>query len=54
MAAGDLDARLVYGAPSEAVDTAVVAGSVVMRGREVPGAEEALAQVRERAERLTA
>lgn len=53
MAAGDLDARLVYGAPSEAVDTAVVAGSVVMRGREVPGADEALAEVRERAQRLT-
>ncbi len=53
MAAGDLDARLVYGAPSSAVDTAVVAGSVVMRGREVPGAEEALAEVRERSQRLT-
>jgi 5-methylthioadenosine/S-adenosylhomocysteine deaminase len=53
MAAGDLDARLVYGAPSEAVDTAVVAGSVVMRGREVPGADEALAEVRERSQRLT-
>ena len=54
MAAGDLDARLVYGAASEAVDTVVVAGSVVMRNREVPGAEEALAEVGERAARLTA
>lgn len=53
MAAGDLDARLVYAAPSHTVDTVVVAGAPVMQGRIVPGAEEALAQVRERAERLT-
>ena len=54
MAAGDLDARLVYGAASGAVDTVVIAGSVVMQDRQVPGAEEALSEVRERAARLTA
>ena len=53
MAAGDLNACLVYGAASEAVDTVVVAGSVVMQDRQVPGSDEALEEVRERAARLT-
>ena len=53
LAAGDLDTALVYGAAAEAVQTAVVAGSVVMKDRVVPGADEAISEVRERASRLT-
>ena len=45
---------LAYAALGSIVDTAVVAGEVVMRGREVPGMEEAAEQVRARTERLTA
>jgi 5-methylthioadenosine/S-adenosylhomocysteine deaminase len=54
LSAGDLDADLVYAAPGSVVRTAVVAGNVVMRDRVVPGAEEAMAEVRERSARLTA
>jgi 5-methylthioadenosine/S-adenosylhomocysteine deaminase len=53
LSAGDLDADLVYAAGGAIVDTTVVAGEVLMRSREVSGAEEAVAQVRARAARLT-
>lgn len=53
LSAGDLEANLVYAAPGSVVDTAVVAGRVLMRGREVTGADEAVSQVRERSARLT-
>jgi 5-methylthioadenosine/S-adenosylhomocysteine deaminase len=53
LSAGDLDADLVYAASGALVDTTVVAGEVLMRGREVPGADEAVAEVRSRAARLT-
>jgi 5-methylthioadenosine/S-adenosylhomocysteine deaminase len=53
LSAGDLDAALVYAAQGSVVDTTVVAGRALMRGREVTGAEEAIAEVRERAARLT-
>jgi 5-methylthioadenosine/S-adenosylhomocysteine deaminase len=53
LSAGDLDADLVYAAGGAIVDTTVVAGEVLMRSREVRGAEEAVAQVRARAARLT-
>jgi len=54
LSAGELGADLVYAASGEIVRTAVVAGRVVMRDRVVPGADEALAEVRARAARLTA
>jgi 5-methylthioadenosine/S-adenosylhomocysteine deaminase len=54
LSAGDRDAGQVYAASGAAVDTTVVAGRVLMRGREVPGMEEVVAEVRERAARLTA
>jgi 5-methylthioadenosine/S-adenosylhomocysteine deaminase len=53
LSAGDLDADLVYAASGSVVDTTVVAGRVLMRGRVVPGADEAVAEVRARARRLT-
>ena len=53
MAVGDRDADLVYAASGEVVDTTVVAGRVLMRGREVEGEAEALTEVRTRAARLT-
>jgi 5-methylthioadenosine/S-adenosylhomocysteine deaminase len=53
LSAGDLDADLVYAAGGSIVDTTVVAGDVLMRNREVVGAEEAVAEVRVRAARLT-
>jgi 5-methylthioadenosine/S-adenosylhomocysteine deaminase len=53
LSAGDLDADLVYAASGAIVDTTVVAGEVLMRNREVAGAEEAVAEVRVRAARLT-
>ena len=53
LSAGDLDADLVYAASGAVVDTTVVAGEVLMRNREVAGAEEAVAEVRARAARLT-
>ena len=46
LAPGDLDADLVYAASGAVVDTTVVAGRVLMRDREVEGAEETLAEVR--------
>jgi 5-methylthioadenosine/S-adenosylhomocysteine deaminase len=53
ISAGDLNADLVYAASGSVVDTTVVAGRVLMRDRIVPGAEEAVAEVRQRAKRLT-
>ena len=53
LSVGDLDADLVYAAGGSIVDTTVVAGTVLMRNRQVPGAEEAVAEVRARAARLT-
>jgi 5-methylthioadenosine/S-adenosylhomocysteine deaminase len=54
LSAGDPDASLVYAAGGSVVDTTVVAGQVLMRDRVVPDAEEVAAEVRSRAERLTA
>jgi 5-methylthioadenosine/S-adenosylhomocysteine deaminase len=51
---GDLDANLVYAATGAVVDTLVVDGRVVMRHRQVDGAEEIVDQVRGRVSRLTA
>ena len=53
LSAGDLDADLVYAAAGSVVDTTIVAGEVLMRGRQVPGADESVAEVRARARRLT-
>jgi 5-methylthioadenosine/S-adenosylhomocysteine deaminase len=53
LSAGDLDADLVYAVSGSIVDTTVVAGDALMRNREVAGAEEAVAEVRQRAGRLT-
>jgi 5-methylthioadenosine/S-adenosylhomocysteine deaminase len=53
LSAGDLDADLVYAAGGAIVDTTVIAGEVLMRDREIPGAAEAVAEVRTRAARLT-
>jgi 5-methylthioadenosine/S-adenosylhomocysteine deaminase len=53
LSAGDLDADLVYAASGSVVDTTVVAGRVLMRDRRVPSADEIVAEVRERARRLT-
>ncbi|HKH22622.1 MAG TPA: amidohydrolase [Solirubrobacterales bacterium] len=53
LSAGEIDADLVYAASGGIVDTTVVGGDVLMRGREVAGAEEAVAEVRARAGRLT-
>jgi 5-methylthioadenosine/S-adenosylhomocysteine deaminase len=53
LSAGDRDADLVYAAGGAVVDTAVVAGRVLMRGRQVEAAEEITEQVRSRAKRLT-
>jgi 5-methylthioadenosine/S-adenosylhomocysteine deaminase len=49
---GDLTAGLVYAASGSVVDTTVVAGRVLMRDGQVPGAPEVLAHARERAARL--
>jgi 5-methylthioadenosine/S-adenosylhomocysteine deaminase len=49
---GSLTAGLVYAATGSVVDTAVVAGRVLMRGGSVEGEEEVLARARERARRL--
>jgi 5-methylthioadenosine/S-adenosylhomocysteine deaminase len=49
---GDLTADLVYAASGAVVDTAVVAGRVLMRGGEVLKLEEIVAYAAERAERL--
>ncbi len=53
LSAGDLEADLVYSAGGSVVDTTVVAGEVLMRDRQVAGADEILAEVRARARRLT-
>jgi 5-methylthioadenosine/S-adenosylhomocysteine deaminase len=53
LSAGDPDADLVYAASGAVVDTTVVAGVPLMRDRVVPSMEEIVAQVRERAARLT-
>ena len=49
---GDLASDLVYAAAGSVVDTTVVGGRVLMRGGEVEGAAEVVAQAAERAERL--
>lgn len=49
---GDLTADLVYAASGAAVDTAVVAGEVLMRGGEIPELAEVVARAAERARRL--
>jgi 5-methylthioadenosine/S-adenosylhomocysteine deaminase len=53
LSVGDPDADLVYAAGGSVVDTTVVAGEVLMRNREVEGADEIVAEVRSRARRLT-
>jgi 5-methylthioadenosine/S-adenosylhomocysteine deaminase len=53
LSVGDPDADLVYAASGSVVDTAVVAGEVLMRERAVAGADEVVEQVRSRAARLT-
>jgi len=50
---GDLTANLVYAATGHVVDTTVVAGRVLMRGRQVDGAREVVAEARDRAAQLT-
>jgi 5-methylthioadenosine/S-adenosylhomocysteine deaminase len=52
LAVGDLASDLVYAAAGSVVDTTVVAGRVLMRGGEVEGAAEIVAQAAERARRL--
>lgn len=49
---GDLTSDLVYAAAGAVVDTAVVAGRVLMRGGEVPDLEEIVARAAQRAGRL--
>ena len=49
---GDLVANLVYAASGSVVDTTVVAGRALMRGRSVEGAEEVVERTRERARAL--
>ena len=49
---GDLASDLVYAASGSVVDTTVVAGEVLMRGGEVPGLDEIVAEAAERAHRL--
>jgi 5-methylthioadenosine/S-adenosylhomocysteine deaminase len=49
---GELDAGLVYSASGAVVDTTVVAGRVLMEGGRVAGADEVVAQARERARGL--
>jgi len=49
---GDLTADLVYAASGAVVDTAVVAGRVLMRGGEVPELDEVVARAAEQARRL--
>jgi 5-methylthioadenosine/S-adenosylhomocysteine deaminase len=49
---GDFTADLVYAASGSVVDTTVVGGRVLMRGGVVEGADEVVAKVRERCERL--
>ncbi len=49
---GDLRAGLVYAASGSIVDTTVVAGRALMRGGQVPEAEDVIAHAVERARRL--
>jgi 5-methylthioadenosine/S-adenosylhomocysteine deaminase len=49
---GDLTSGLVYAASGTAVDTAVIAGEILMRGGEVPELTEIVARAAERARRL--
>ena len=53
LSAGNLEADLVYAAGGSIVDTTVVAGEVLMQDRQVADAEETVAEVRARAQRLT-
>ena len=53
LSAGDRDANLVYAASGSVVDTTVVDGEILMRDRVVADADEIVAEVRSRAERLT-
>jgi 5-methylthioadenosine/S-adenosylhomocysteine deaminase len=53
LSAGDTNADLVYAATGSVVDTTVVGGEVLMRGREVADAAEIVDEVRSRARRLT-
>ncbi|MGK2932986.1 MAG: amidohydrolase family protein, partial [Solirubrobacterales bacterium] len=52
LALGDLTSNLVYTATGSVVETTVVAGKVLMKDRQVEGAEEAVAKAREAAKRL--
>jgi 5-methylthioadenosine/S-adenosylhomocysteine deaminase len=52
LAIGELTADLVYSASAAAVDTAVVAGEVLMQGGEIPGLGDVVANASERAGRL--
>jgi 5-methylthioadenosine/S-adenosylhomocysteine deaminase len=49
---GSLDAGLVYAASGAVVDTTVVAGRVLMRGRVIEGADEVVQRAREQARGL--
>jgi 5-methylthioadenosine/S-adenosylhomocysteine deaminase len=49
---GSLDAGLVYAASGAVVDTTVVAGRVLMRGRVIEGADEVIERAREQARGL--
>jgi 5-methylthioadenosine/S-adenosylhomocysteine deaminase len=49
---GDLVDNLVYAANGDAVDTTVIAGRVVMRHREIDGADEVVAEARRCADRV--
>jgi 5-methylthioadenosine/S-adenosylhomocysteine deaminase len=52
LALGDLYSDLVYAASGSVVDTTVVGGRVLMRGGEVPSAEEVVTRAVERSRRL--
>jgi 5-methylthioadenosine/S-adenosylhomocysteine deaminase len=52
LSVGDLHSDLVYAASGSIVDTTVVGGRVLMRGGEVPGAEEVVARAVEHSRRL--
>ena len=49
---GTLDAGIVYAASGTVVDATVVAGTVLMRGGRIDGADEVVARARERASAL--
>jgi len=54
VAPGDLTANLVYAATGAMVHTTVVGGAVLMRDRQIDGADEIITEVRNRVKRLTA